>query len=210
MTADRPAVTGPVPAPESTHTPGPVFRDRGVIIHTLIAENERLKNARDGWMATLEEWEARAENADARIAELELACQRLRDDTQGAHTERDQAKAETERVWGDFKALAEQVADAHRRDAAVRALADEWDAAVDARGGTTLAPVRFLARDLRAALAGAPAVTPTETQAEGGAFPEMTPEQAAEGLRLNREMVERRRAERCPAPVADPTTGETR
>jgi len=37
MTADRPTVTGPVPAPESTHTPGPVFRDRGVIIHTLIA-----------------------------------------------------------------------------------------------------------------------------------------------------------------------------
>ena len=46
------AETGPVPAPESTHTPGPVFRDRGVIIATLIAENERLKE-RLGRQATL-------------------------------------------------------------------------------------------------------------------------------------------------------------
>ena len=187
MTADRPAVTGPVPAPESTHTPGPVFRDRGVIIHTLITENERLK------------------------------------------TELDQEKAETERVWGDFKALAEQVADAHRRDAAVRALADEWDAAVDARGGTTLAPVRFLARDLRAALAGAPAVTPTETQAEGGAHPFCVCDHDQRSHSLGAgvcQMDVHETGAPCgclkfwesalsrqfnrPAPVADPTTGETR
>ena len=114
MTADRSTETGPVPAPESTHAPGPVFRDRGVIIATLTA-----------------------------------------------------------------------------RVARVEALADEWDAAVDARGGSTLAPVRFLARDLRAALAGAPAVTPTETQAED--------------LFEFRNGISTR-----PAPMADPTTGETR
>ena len=144
MTADRPTGAGPVPAPESTHAPGPVFRDRGVIIHTLITENERLK------------------------------------------TELDQAKAETERVWGDFKALAEQVADAHRRDAAVRALADETD------GGWPYVRTERI----RDALSGAPAVTPTETQAEGDET-----EGEPDGCTLNG----------ChPASVADPTTGETR
>ena len=149
--------TGPVPAPESTHTPGPVFRDRGVIIATLIADNERLKDARDGWMATLEEWEARAENAEARIAELELACQRLRDDTQGAHAERDQAKAEVRRL------------------------------------------LEKLRRFRRKYGQPAPAVTPTETQAEDEWSGPCTCGAWESG-----------HCDCRPAPVADPTTGETR
>ena len=69
-------------APESpldaTHSPehaGPVWRDRGTIIA----------------------------NQQARIAELELACQRLRDDYQGALAERDEARAEVEGLRGPFR-----------------------------------------------------------------------------------------------------------
>ena len=64
MTADRPTGTGPVPAPESTHTPGPVFRDRGVIIATLTARIAELETERD---------QAKAEVADLHAALTELA-----------------------------------------------------------------------------------------------------------------------------------------
>jgi len=51
-------------------TTGPVWRDRGTIIA----------------------------NQQSRIAELEAACQRLRDDYQGALAEREEARAEVERL----------------------------------------------------------------------------------------------------------------
>jgi len=139
----------------STHSPSTVFRDRGVIIA----------------------------NQQARIAELELACQRLRDDTQGAHAERDQAKAEVERLarsanlWcekaEDFEGRYEVAHDARMAaeagTAALRAQIGDLAESVE-RGSLGYSPwALHRVVDRLRALAGAPAVTPTETQAKDGA-----------------------------------------
>jgi len=109
---------------------------------------------------------AREAALEARIAELELACQRLRDDTQGAHAERDQWHEVYERAndWSWQQSARAEAAEAETAalQARIEALADEWEA--EDSGNL---PTGDRTDELRAALAGAPAVTPTETQAEG-------------------------------------------
>jgi len=175
----------------------------------------------------------------ARIAELELACQRLRDDTQGAHAERDQAKAETERQAVLLRAIndchrdpaqailqADRVAGAavikaHAAEAEtaalrarIEALADEWEQKAGEGSeawrvfGAQVVSVPFMVSTLRA-LAGAPAVTPTETQAEGGAL-DLSGYEAAVRRHFDEpfasDLIAKAHTLLDPAPVADPTT----
>jgi len=86
---------------------------------------------------------------------------------------------------------------------AVEALADKWAAI-----GQDQLP--WAAQQIRAALAGAPAVTPTETQAEGGRLHGPGCVDCDNGVaEWHRARTDKPNNLR-PAPVADPTTGETR
>ena len=71
-----------------------------------------------------------------------------------ADEEQAELRAEVERLWGDVKALAEDVADAGRRDRAVRGLIDEAELRrplAHAQDGTPF-PALIAATDLRAVL----------------------------------------------------------
>jgi len=176
MTTDRPTQTGPVPAPESTHAASTVFRDRGVIIANRQARIAELEGERDT---------AREEAGQQRMFAKTFAWERdnFIKRSLDAEARAEAAEAET----AALRARIEKVADKWGEE--VRRLFHVENAPREA------GRVMGCLTDLRA-LAGAPAVTPTETQAEDDET-----EGEPDGCTLNG----------ChPAPVADPTTGETR